>query len=53
MKDLYKDLYYKFLNSHFWFHIYYKHTSQHKNDIKRIQDEILEKRAKFLKDRKK
>jgi len=28
-----KDLHYKFINSWFWFHIYYKHTKEHKKNI--------------------
>jgi len=28
-----KDLHYKFINSWFWFHVYYKHTKEHKKDI--------------------
>jgi len=39
----------KIVNSWLWFHLYYKHTKQHKKDLKDTYDEVVKRRDKFIK----
>jgi len=43
-----EKLHIKIVNSWIWFHLYYKHTKQHKNDLDRTRDEIIARRDHFL-----
>jgi uncharacterized protein (UPF0248 family) len=45
-----KILYY-ILNSHFWYHVYYKHTNAHKNELKRIRDDVIERMPSSIKEK--
>lgn len=38
----------RFLNSSFYFNVYYKHTRKHKKDVKDTVDRILDIRKKII-----
>lgn len=43
-----KKMYVKLVNSSVWFNIYYKHTTQHKQDLKETRNRVLEIRKKII-----
>ena len=43
-----KNIYNRFLNSWLWFNIYYRHTKQHKNELKEIKEGVLRVKNKVL-----
>ena len=43
-----RKLHLKVVNSSFWFNIYYKHTTQHKADLKRVNEGVLRIRKESI-----
>lgn len=39
---------YYIYNTSWWFHIYYKHTKQHKDDLKRVKESVLAVRKRAI-----
>jgi len=43
-----RALHNKIVNSRLWYHIYYKHTAQHKAELKKVHDEVLRRRKEII-----
>ncbi len=43
-----KSLYVKVVNSKLWYHMYYKHTKQHKQELASVRQRVLKRRDEIL-----
>ena len=48
MKQLLRFIYINIIDSHLWYHLYYKHTAKHKKECKDTKDRVLEIRMKTI-----
>lgn len=43
-----RKLHLKVVNSSFWYHIYYKHTTKHKTDLEKVREGVLRVRKESI-----
>lgn len=45
---IFEKYYIKLINSNFWYHVYYKHTKQHKKDLQDTYNRSIKLRQEMI-----